>query len=53
MEPVYLEVKTITTLVNKSQELVEDDQAAWEAMAPMRAMVAERMARSIDFSTWR
>ncbi len=49
MEPVYLEVKTITTLVDKSHELIEDREAALDAMAPVREMMAEHLAKAIDF----
>lgn len=50
MEPVYLEVTTITTLVNKSRELIEDDEAAQKAMATVQDVMAERMAKAMDFS---
>ncbi len=45
-----IEVKTITILMNKSKELIKDGEVASDAMAPAGEMIAERMARAIDFS---
>ena len=38
MEPVYLKVKTITTLAYKSQELIDDAEAAERAILQCMAL---------------